>query len=111
MCFISEFIFTLQDIPDQAAIVRQYMRHTALIRTGKNVSQVMMRALSFAKTEPKGPVYCYAGREAMEEYLDEKEELAKIESLKEGALEQYNGVERSALSPHGAQYIRNMRGN
>lgn len=61
----------------------------------------MMRALSFAKTEPKGPVYCYAGREAMEEYLDEKEELAKIQTLKEGALQQYEGVERSALSPHG----------
>lgn len=99
---VSEFIFTLQDIPDQAAIVRQYMRHTALIRTGKNVSQVIMRALSFANTEPKGPVYCYAGREAMEEYLDEKEESQKMQALtREGALQQYNGIERSALSPHG----------
>lgn len=37
----------------------------------------------------------------MEEYLDEKEEVAKIQSLKENGLEQYNGVERSALSPAG----------
>jgi thiamine pyrophosphate-dependent acetolactate synthase large subunit-like protein len=99
---LSEFIFTLQDIPDQAAIVRQYMRHTALIRTGRNVSQVIMRALSFANSEPKGPVYCYAGREAMEEYLDEKEEDQKIKALtEEGALQQYNGIERTALSPNG----------
>lgn len=99
---LSEFIFTLQDIPDQAAIVRQYMRHTALIRSGKNVSQVMLRALSFANSEPKGPVYCYAGREAMEEYLDPKEEEQKLQTLTtDGVLQQYNGIERSALSPHG----------
>lgn len=86
------------------------MRHTALIRTGKNVSQVIMRALSFANSEPKGPVYCYAGREAMEEYLDEKEEARKIESLtQEGALQQYHGVERSALSPHGKRLKASLK--
>jgi hypothetical protein len=77
------------------------MRHTALVRTGKNISQVMLRALSFANTEPKGPVYCYAGREAMEEFLDEKEEVRKLSALSDGALQQYNGLERSALSNKG----------
>lgn len=78
------------------------MRHTALIRTGKNVSQVVLRALSFANSEPRGPVYCYAGREATEEHLDEKEETTKLGAMKEDHwLEQYNPVERSALSPRG----------
>ena len=99
----SEFIFTLQDIPDQAAIVRQYMRHTSMIRTGRNVSQVMLRALTFANSEPKGPVYCYAGREAMEELLDEKTETARLGALgsvgNEGQLAEYQPIERSSLSP------------
>ena len=38
---------------DQPAILRQYMRHTAEIRTGKNVQQVVLRALQYANSEPK----------------------------------------------------------
>ena len=33
------------DAPDQAAIVRQYMRYTAQVMSGKNVAKVVMRAL------------------------------------------------------------------
>lgn len=33
------------DIPDQTAIVRQYMRYTAQINSGRNVAQVVKRAL------------------------------------------------------------------
>ena len=33
------------DVPDQAAIVRQYMRHCAQIMSGKNVSKTLLRAL------------------------------------------------------------------
>lgn len=33
------------DCLDQPAIVRQYMRRTAQISSGKNVNQVVMRAL------------------------------------------------------------------
>lgn len=100
MGIASEFIFTLQDIPDQSAIVRQYMRHTALIRSGQNVSQVVLRSLTFANSEPKGPVYLYAGREAMEEHLDPSASTKKLDSLRaEGGMEQWQPVERSALSP------------
>ena len=33
------------DVPDQPAIVRQYMRYTGQIHSGKNAAKVMMRAL------------------------------------------------------------------
>lgn len=33
------------DVPDQTAIVRQYMRYTTQIMSGKNVAKVVMRAL------------------------------------------------------------------
>ncbi|GJE92514.1 thiamine diphosphate-binding protein [Phanerochaete sordida] len=59
-----------QDVPDQAAIVRQYMRHCTQIMSGKNVSKTLLRALQFAMSEPKGPVYISARREALEEELD-----------------------------------------
>ncbi|KAM0752659.1 thiamine diphosphate-binding protein [Meredithblackwellia eburnea MCA 4105] len=66
----NEFIHYLQNAVDQPQILRQYMRHTAEIRTGKNVQQVVLRALQYAKSEPQGPVYCWAMREITEEHLD-----------------------------------------
>ncbi|KAI5479100.1 acetolactate synthase [Pseudohyphozyma bogoriensis] len=57
---------------DQPAIVRQYMRHVGEIKTGKNTQDVVLRALQFANSEPKGPVYCWATREITEELLDPK---------------------------------------
>ncbi|KIJ33409.1 hypothetical protein M422DRAFT_35510, partial [Sphaerobolus stellatus SS14] len=69
----NEFIFWLQDSLDQPNIVRQYMRMTAQINSGKNVNQVVMRALQTAQSDPPGPVYLWARREVMEEPLDESE--------------------------------------
>ncbi|GJJ14099.1 hypothetical protein Clacol_008356 [Clathrus columnatus] len=63
----NEFIFGLQDALDQPSIVRQYMRYTSQISSGKNVAQVVMRALQFAKSDPQGPVYLWGRREVMEE--------------------------------------------
>ncbi|KAJ3746353.1 thiamine pyrophosphate enzyme, N-terminal TPP binding domain-containing protein, partial [Lentinula detonsa] len=65
----NEWIMWLQDIPDQTAIVRQYMRHTAQINSGRNVVQIVKRAVQIATSEPKGPVYLWARREVMEEEL------------------------------------------
>lgn len=84
-----------QNATDQPAIVRQYMRHVGEIRSGKNTQQVVLRALQFANSEPKGafvaatsrttfsicsadllvragPVYVWAQREATEEHIDPK---------------------------------------
>ena len=66
----SEFIHWLQDVPDQKAIVSQYCRYTAEIKTGRNVKQIVNRALQFAVSDPKGPVYLMGAREVMEEELE-----------------------------------------
>ncbi|EPQ54897.1 Thiamin diphosphate-binding protein [Gloeophyllum trabeum ATCC 11539] len=67
----NEFVMWLQDVPDQAAIVRQYMRYTGQINSSKNVDKMVMRALQVAQSEPRGPVYLWARREVTEEVVDE----------------------------------------
>jgi acetolactate synthase-1/2/3 large subunit len=57
----------LQDVPDQGSIVRQYVKWDYSIRTGKNVRQLVYRALQIAESEPKGPVYLTGAREVLEE--------------------------------------------
>ncbi|KAJ8081093.1 hypothetical protein PM082_017934 [Marasmius tenuissimus] len=69
----NEWIMWIQDIPDQSAIIRQYMRHTIQIQTGKNIGQVVNRALQIGTSEPQGPVYLWARREAMEQELSPSE--------------------------------------
>ena len=63
----TEFIHWLQDVFDQRGIVRQYMRYENELRTGVNVKQMVFRALQFAQSEPKGPVYLMGAREVMEQ--------------------------------------------
>ncbi|KAF2744736.1 thiamine pyrophosphate enzyme [Sporormia fimetaria CBS 119925] len=65
----TEYMHWLQEAPDQKAIVRQYCRHTAEIRTGLNVKQSVTRALQFATSAPKGPVYLAAAREVLAEEI------------------------------------------
>ncbi|KAJ4490448.1 thiamine pyrophosphate enzyme, N-terminal TPP binding domain-containing protein [Lentinula aciculospora] len=88
----NEWIMWLQDIPDQTAIVRQYMRYTAQINSGRNVVQVVKRALQIATSEPKGPVYLWARREVMEEELP----VALYSSL---SMKPPIGIAPAALSP------------
>jgi thiamine pyrophosphate-dependent acetolactate synthase large subunit-like protein len=66
----TEFIHWIQDVPDQKQIVAQYCRYTCEIKTGKNVKQMVNRALSFACSDPKGPVYLMGAREVMEEDIE-----------------------------------------
>ena len=65
----TEYIHWIQDVPDQKAIVGQYCRYAGEIKTGKNVKQVVQRALQFAMSDPKGPAYLVGAREVMEEEL------------------------------------------
>ncbi|KAF8439209.1 thiamine pyrophosphate enzyme, N-terminal TPP binding domain-containing protein [Terfezia claveryi] len=66
----TEFSQYLQDVKDQGAIVRQYCRYDYEMKTGKNIKQMMMRALQFATSDPKGPVYLCAAREVLEEEIE-----------------------------------------
>jgi acetolactate synthase-1/2/3 large subunit len=55
----------LQDVPDQGGIVRQYVKWDYSIRTGKNVKQLVHRAIQIAESDPKGPVYLTGAREVL----------------------------------------------
>ena len=66
----TEHIHWIQDVPDQKAIVAQYCRYSAEIKRGRNVKQMVNRALSFAMSEPRGPVYLVGSRETMEEDIE-----------------------------------------
>ncbi|WP_245808835.1 thiamine pyrophosphate-requiring protein [Shouchella patagoniensis] len=63
----NEYIHWLQDVSDQRGIVREYMKYTNEIRTGKNVRQLIQRSMQLAESDPKGPVYVTAAREVLEE--------------------------------------------
>ncbi|MEL4024258.1 thiamine pyrophosphate-requiring protein [Lysinibacillus endophyticus] len=63
----NEFIHWLQDVSDQRGIVREYVKYDNELRTGKNIKQIVHRALQIAQSEPKGPVYLMAAREVLEE--------------------------------------------
>ena len=63
----NEFIQWIQDVYDQPGIVRGYVKYENQFRTGKNVKQIVARAMQFAHSDPKGPVYLTGAREVMEE--------------------------------------------
>ena len=66
----NEFIHWLQDVRDQRGILRGYVKYDTEIRTGRNVKQIVQRALQIASSEPAGPVYLVGPREVMEEPLE-----------------------------------------
>jgi len=65
----TEHIHWLQDTIDQRGMLRGYVKHDQEIRTGRNVKQLVHRAVQLARSEPAGPVYLVAAREVMEEEL------------------------------------------
>jgi acetolactate synthase-1/2/3 large subunit len=66
----NEFIHWIQDVRDQRGILRNYVKYDNEIRTGRNVKQLVHRALQISRSEPAGPVYLIAAREVMEEPLE-----------------------------------------
>jgi thiamine pyrophosphate-dependent acetolactate synthase large subunit-like protein len=91
----TEYIHWIQDVPDQKQIVAQYCRYSGEIKTGKNVKQMVNRALQFARSDPAGPVYLCGAREAMEEDI----EPYKLNQ------EYWNPVEPAALSETAVRLI------
>jgi acetolactate synthase I/II/III large subunit len=83
----NEFIQWIQDVHDQRGIVRGYMRYNNEIRTGKNIKQLVHRAMQFAHSDPKGPVYLMGAREVMEEEVSPLSiDMAHWQPLAAGAL-------------------------
>ena len=63
----NEFIHWIQDVRDQRGILRGYVKYDNEIRTGRNVKQLVHRAVQISRSEPAGPVYLTGPREVMEE--------------------------------------------
>ncbi|KAF9884536.1 hypothetical protein FE257_001481 [Aspergillus nanangensis] len=66
----TEYIHWLQHVPDQKQIIVQCCRYVGEICTGKNIKQMVGRALQFATSSPKGPAYLTGAREVMEEEIE-----------------------------------------
>ncbi|WP_078598578.1 thiamine pyrophosphate-requiring protein [Evansella clarkii] len=69
----NEFIHYLQDVPNQAGIVRDYMKYTHTVNSGKNMKQSILRSLQMAQSEPKGPVYMMTPREVLAEEIEDND--------------------------------------
>ena len=57
-----EFIQWIQDVRDQRGILRNYVKYDNEIRTGKNVKQLVHRALQLVRSESAGLVYLVGAR-------------------------------------------------
>ena len=91
----TEYIHWIQDVPDQKQIVSQYCRYAGELKSGKNVKQMVNRALQFATSDPKGPVYLVGAREVMEEDIEPYQLNQKV----------WGPVSPAALPPSGVEFI------
>jgi acetolactate synthase-1/2/3 large subunit len=66
----------LQNVYDQRGIVRSYVKWDYDIRTGKNVKQLVYRAMQLAHSDPQGPVYLTGAREVLEEEVAPSADLS-----------------------------------
>ena len=99
----TEFIHWVQDVPDQKQIVAQYCRYAAEIKTGKNIKQMVNRALQFARSDPQGPVYLCSAREVLEMEIEPyKLRQEQWQPVKLGGLPE-SGVQSIATALAGAE--------
>ncbi len=64
------YVQFLQDVYDQAGIVRPYVKWEHELHRGANVGRIVQRALRLAVSDPPGPVYLTAPRETLEEPVE-----------------------------------------
>jgi len=93
----------LQNVYDQRGIVRGYVKWEYDIRTGKNVKQLVYRAMQMANTEPKGPVYLTGAREVLEEDVQPKNDLSSRWKPKEPMAITDAGIEQIITSLANAE--------
>lgn len=93
----NEYIHWIQDVRDQRGLVRGYVKYDNEIRTGRNIKQIVRRAMQIAHSDPPGPVYLVGAREVMEEPLVREEEDSCAAP-----------VSPSALTSPDAAYIANV---
>ncbi len=55
----------MQDVPDQAGVVRPYVKSAISLATADTAARQVSRAFQLASSSPAGPVYLTAGRELL----------------------------------------------
>ena len=91
----NEYVQWIQDVFDQRGLVRGYVRYENEIRTGKNIKQLVLRAMQFANSDPKGPVYLTGSREVM------SEEVSPV-SLN---VDQWQPISPAAIAPNDVAVV------
>ncbi len=62
----NEFIQWIQDVFDQRGLIRGYTKYDNEFRSADTIRELTHRALRFAYSDPKGPVYLMGSREVLE---------------------------------------------
>ncbi|KAH6897066.1 acetolactate synthase [Thelonectria olida] len=96
----NEYIHWIQDVPDQRSILKMYMKYDHEIRCPHNATQIVLRALQFANTEPKGPTYLIASRETLEADTVAANKASQVTGLN-------SAVESIGLSSAGVEHLAN----
>ena len=71
----TEYMHWIQNAPDQKDLFRQYCRYVGEIHSKTTVKQTLARALQFAESDVKGPVYVAAARDVLAEEIEEPQKL------------------------------------
>lgn len=93
----NSYVNYLQNVYDQRGIVRSYVKWEVDIRTGKNVKQLVYRAMQLAASDPAGPVYLTGAREVLEENVDHVP----------NAWEKWSLIEQTTLPQAGFEELAN----
>jgi acetolactate synthase-1/2/3 large subunit len=62
----NEFIQWIQDVFDQRGLIRGYTKYDNEFRSADTIRELTHRALRFAYSDPKGPVYLMSSREVLQ---------------------------------------------
>ncbi|MCQ6281723.1 thiamine pyrophosphate-requiring protein [Bacillus sp. EB600] len=89
----NSYVNFLQNVYDQRGILRSYVKWEYDIRTGKNVKQLIYRAMQMAQSDPAGPVYLTGAREVLEENVEKLPDTwGKWASIEQASLSKW-GIE------------------
>jgi len=95
----NEFIHWLQDVFDQRGIVRGYVKYDNEVRSGRNIKQLVRRAMQIAHSDPQGPVYLMATREVLTEEIPPAADSAEGEHHNTPAAGVPGAVSWPAIAP------------
>ncbi|WP_174802243.1 thiamine pyrophosphate-requiring protein [Martelella limonii] len=76
----AKFINWLQDVPDQGALVRNYVKWQQVVAHASAVGLAVDRAFQMANSEPEGPVYLAFPRETLMEETPKQLQLGRMRS-------------------------------